>query len=191
MSESPEAQFTLYSSPFSLYSMMVRHTIYLGTTTTGATSPGTIALSFINTRKDHNLSEHYLLRVNPKGQIPALTGNGLDQPLVGSPSISLYLAEEYYPAMLPAGSAAIIKDLLQRVHAVHGPSFSNKNPTAEMMRHSPSPAENILSKTDLSPEYRKALEAKVELCVPSLSVSFKLNTIPWHYADPTFSTGYH
>jgi glutathione S-transferase len=163
MAELSKAEYPLYSSPFSLYSMMARHTVQLGPTTHDARPPQKITLSFVNHRENENLKEDYLLKVNPKGQVPAMTGNVLEQPLTDSCSISLYLAEKHYPAMLPAGRAAVIRDLVERIHAIYGLSFSNKNPTAEMTLYNPSPVEDILKKTDISPEYRTALDAKLRL----------------------------
>ncbi|GAD93099.1 conserved hypothetical protein [Paecilomyces variotii No. 5] len=174
MAELGNAEYTLYSSPFSLYSMMARHTVQLGPTTQDARPPKKVTLNFINHKKDENLKEDYLVKVNPKGQVPSMTGNILAQPLTDSISISLYLAEKHYPAMLPAEHAAVIRDLLERFHAISGLSFSRKNPTPEMMQYNPSPVEDILKRTDLSPEYRKALEAKLDLYVhcPSYVVEF-------------------
>lgn len=164
------AEYTLYSSPFSLYSMMARHTIQLGATTHDAKPPRNITLHFVNHRKDETLTENYLLRVNPKGQVPAMTGNVLNEPLTDSCSISLYLAEKHYPAMLPEEHAVVIRNLLERIHAIHGLSFSRKNPTEEMRKLNRSPSvENLLKRTDLSPEYRMALDAKLRLCVALLS----------------------
>jgi glutathione S-transferase len=145
--------------------MMARHTVQLGPATHNAKPPQKITLSFINHRKNQNLNEEYLVLVNPKGQVPAMTGNVLEQPLTDSRSISLHLAEKHYPAMLPAEHAVVIQDLLKRIHAIYGLSFSNKNPTAEMTQYNPSPVEDILKKTDLSPKYRAALEAKLSLYV--------------------------
>ena len=166
MTELKNAEYTLYSSPFSLYSMMARHTIYLGPTTDDAKPTQNIRLHHIGRRQsghlDGNLEEFYL-KINPKGQVPAMTGNVLEQPLTDSISISLYLAENHYPAMLPTKQAAVIRDLLQRIHAIYGLSFSNKNPTAEMKQYNPSNAEHLLKRTNISAEYRKALEAKIEL----------------------------
>ncbi|KAK7415583.1 hypothetical protein QQZ08_012299 [Neonectria magnoliae] len=172
MIELSNAEYTLYSFPFSLYSMMARHTIQLGPTTPGARPPK-ISLGFINHRKNETLREDYLLRVNPKGQVPAMTGNVLEQPLTDSLSISLYLAEKHYPAMLPADHEAVIRDLLDRIHAIYGLSFSHKNPTAEMKLHNPSPVEDILKATDLSPEYRLALEAKLSFHNKNNGVAFQ------------------
>ncbi|PCH02001.1 Hypothetical protein PENO1_034860 [Penicillium occitanis (nom. inval.)] len=161
MANLENAEYTLYSSPFSLYSMMARHTIQLGRASSNARPPKSITLHFINHRKDKNLEEEYL-KINPKGQVPAMTGNVLEQPLTDSISISLYLAENHYPALLPAEHAAVIKDLLQRFHSIYGQSFSNPNPTAEMRQYNPSPVEDLLKRTDISPEYRKLLEGKLK-----------------------------
>lgn len=166
MTELNSAEYTLYSFPFSLYSMMARHTAQLGPTTYGSKPPQKITLSFVHHRKNEALEENYLLKVNPKGQVPAMTGNTLEQPLTDSRSISLHLAEKHYPAMLPAEHTAVIWDLLERIHAISGLSLSNKNPAVELVQHNPSPVEDILKKTDLSPEYRMALHAKLELYVP-------------------------
>ncbi|KAL1861021.1 hypothetical protein Plec18167_003696 [Paecilomyces lecythidis] len=173
MAELGNAEYTLYSSPFSLYSMMARHTVQLGPTTHDARPPKKITLHFINHKKDENLKEDYLVKVNPKGQVPSMTGNVLEQPLTDSISISLYLAEKHYPAMLPAEHAAVIRNLLERFHAISGLSFSRKNPTPEMMQYNPSPVEDILKRTDLSPEYRKALEAKLEFHKKTNGVAFQ------------------
>ena len=164
MSELNNAEYTLYSSPFSLYSMMARHTIQLGPTTRDAKPPKKISLHFINHKKNENLKEDYL-KVNPKGQVPALTGNVLQQPLLDSISISLYMAESHYPAMLPSEHASVIRDLMGRIHGIYGLSFSNKNPTTEMTQRNPSPVEDLLKRDDLSPEYRRLLEAKLDLYV--------------------------
>lgn len=170
------AEYTLYSSPFSLYSMMARHTVQLGPTTPHARPPRKITLSFVNHSINENLNEDYL-RVNPKGQVPAMTGTVLEQPLTDSCAISLHLAEKHYPAMLPVEHAAVIRDLLQRIHDIYGLSFSNKNPTAEMTQHNPSPVEGILQRTDLSPEYRVALEAKLGLYVALILSAIRC----WHH----------
>ncbi|OTB00679.1 hypothetical protein M426DRAFT_26284 [Hypoxylon sp. CI-4A] len=168
-----DAEYTLYFAPFSLYSMMARHTIYLGLTTDSAKPPPHINLAFIHHLKNENLSEDYLTRVNPKGQVPTMTGNLLDRPLTDSLSISLHLAEKHYPALLPAQYAPAITNLLQRFHAIPGLSINNKKPTAEMTQRNPSPVEEILKRTDLSPAYRKALETKLSFHNKINAVAFQ------------------
>lgn len=164
MADLDNAEYTLYSSPFSLYSMMARHTVQLGPTTRGARPPRKVALSFVNHRRNENLREDYLVRVNPRGQVPSMAGDVLERPLTDSVSITLYLAETHYPAMLPPEHAAAIRNLLERIHAIHGLSITNNNPTPGQRERNPSPAEDILKRTDISPEYRKALEDKLKLC---------------------------
>ncbi|KAK8103385.1 uncharacterized protein PG998_010418 [Apiospora kogelbergensis] len=180
---SNNAEYNLYSSPFSLYSMMARHTVQLGPTTAGA-KPASIALRFLNHKKGEALAEDYLVHVNPKGQVPAMTGGGLARPLTDSISVTLHLAEKHYPAMLPAEHAAVIRDLLARIHALYGLSFTNKNPTAEMAKYNPSPVEDILkNSSDLSPEYRKALEGKLKFHNENNAIAFQPSVVAQAYAD--------
>ncbi|KAK8075845.1 hypothetical protein PG997_010508 [Apiospora hydei] len=177
------AEYTLYSAPFSLYSMMARHTALLGPTTANARSPKQVTLRFVHHKKDENLAEDYLVHINPKGQVPAMTGGPLQQPLTDSISITLYLAETHYPAMLPAAHAGVIRDLLGRFHAIPGLSFTNKNPTKEMTQRNPSPVEEILKRTDLSPEYRKALEGKLKFHNENNALAFQPAVVAKAHAD--------
>ena len=158
-----DAEYTLYSHPFSFYSMMARHTIQLGRNAKDATPPRTITLRYVDHRANDTLREDYLVNVNPKGQVPSMTGGSLKQPLTDSISISLYLAEHHFPSMLPAQQAKRIRNLVKRIHAIYGLSYSNKTPTAEMTRYNPSPVEDILKSPDISPAYRAALEKKLAL----------------------------
>jgi glutathione S-transferase len=114
--------------------------------------------------KFDNITEQYL-KINPKGQIPSLTGSILSQPLTDSLAISLYLAETHYPALLPAAHADLIRELLDRIHRISGLSINNKKATPEMQKYNPSPVQEILARTDISPEYRKALQFKLRLYV--------------------------
>ncbi|KAH8734231.1 hypothetical protein BGZ61DRAFT_527594 [Ilyonectria robusta] len=182
MADLRNAEYTLYSSPFSLYSMMARHTVQLGPLTDHTTPPRNIDLSFINHGKNDNLKEEYL-GINPKGQIPSLVGNALKEPLTDSISISLYLAEKHYPALLPTAQAAIIKQLLERIHQVNGPSINNKKASPEMQKYNPSPAAEMLKRTDISPEYRKALEFKLRFHDKTNAVAFQPEKVAQSLAD--------
>ncbi|KAF7546826.1 hypothetical protein G7Z17_g8160 [Cylindrodendrum hubeiense] len=183
MADWENAEYTLYSSPFSLYSMMARHTIQLGPITHDAIPPKSITLSFINHKANENLSEYYLTKVNPKGQVPTMTGNILQQPLTESRAISLHLAEKHYPAMLPAKHETVVRDLFQRLHAVYGLSISNRNPTPEMRQYNPSPVEKILKRADISPEYRAALEVKLAFHNEQNGVAFQPAIVAKNRAD--------
>lgn len=182
MTDLRNAEYTLYSAPFSLYSMMARHTVQLGPLTDHTTPPCNIDLSFINHGKNDNLKEEYL-KINPKGQIPSLVGNVLKEPLTDSISISLYLAEKHYPALLPTAQAALIKQLLERIHQVNGPSINNKKASPEMQKYNPSPAAEMLKRTDISPEYRKALEFKLRFHDKTNAVAFQPEKVAQSLAD--------
>ncbi|CAG9982469.1 unnamed protein product [Clonostachys byssicola] len=182
MTDLTNAEYTLYSSPFSLYSMMARHTVQLGPLTDNAAPPKKISLSFMNNSKNDNIKEEYL-KINPKGQIPSLTGDVLSEPLTDSISISLYLAEKHYPSLLPAAHATVIRQLLGRIHQIHGLSINNKKATPEMQKYNPSPAADILKRTDISPEYRKALEFKLKFHDETNALAFQPEKITESLAD--------
>ncbi|RGP79781.1 hypothetical protein FLONG3_2094 [Fusarium longipes] len=183
MTDWKDAEYTLYSSPFSLYSMMARHTVQLGPTSQNAMPPKSITLFFINHKANENLNEEYLIKINPKGQVPAMTGNFLDQPLTDSRSISLHLAEKHYPSMLPETHSGVIIDLFERLHSICGPSISNKNPTPEMTKYNPSPVEGILARPDISPEYRSALERKLAFHNEQNGIAFQPDVVAKNCAD--------
>ncbi|KAF9771561.1 hypothetical protein IL306_010790 [Fusarium sp. DS 682] len=185
MTDWKNAEYTLYSSPFSLYSMMARHTIQLGPMTHGATPPKSITLRFINHKAHENLSEDYLINVNPRGQVPAMKGDFLSETLTESRAISLHMAEKHYPAMLGGKYENVVRDLFERLHSVYGLSISNKNPTPEMTQRNPSPVEKILERTDISPEYRAALEAKLAFHNQHNAVAFQPAVVAKHRADLT------
>ncbi|KAI1046769.1 hypothetical protein LB505_011110 [Fusarium chuoi] len=183
MTDWKNAEYTLYSSPFSLYSMMARHTIQLGPTTHGATPPKSITLHFINHKAHENLGEDYLINVNPRGQVPAMKGNLLKETLTESRAISLHLAEKHYPAMMGDKYENIVRDLFERLHAVYGLSISNPKPTAEMTQRNPSPVEKMLQRTDISPQYRAALEAKLAFHDQHNAIAFQPDVVAKHRAD--------
>lgn len=182
MANLENAEYTLYSAPFSLYSMMARHTVQLGRASSNAKPPKSITLHFVHHLKGENISEEYL-KVNPKGQVPAMTGNVLKQPLTDSISISLYLAENHYPALLPAEHATVIKDLLQRFHSIYGLSFSNPKPTEEMKQYNPSPVEDLLKRTDITQEHRKLLENKLKFHNENNAKAFHPDVVAKAHAD--------
>ena len=62
-----ELLHTLYYSPFSLYSILVRFAFQLGQSLKPETSP-TVRLRLVNLQEDDNLTEEYLT-VSPKGQV--------------------------------------------------------------------------------------------------------------------------
>lgn len=65
-----ENHFTLHVFPFSLYSIMVRLTVALGQSAhPSGVSELPIQHRLVNLHRDENISQEYLLTVNPKGQV--------------------------------------------------------------------------------------------------------------------------
>lgn len=156
--------YTLHMFPFSLYSIMVRLTLALGSTYHGESPPSLLPkvdLKLVNLHRDMEMEEEYL-RINPKGQVPALTSEGRET-LTDSLDISYHFCREYFPKMLPELHKDKIMDLLAKLHAISGPSLSVKD--KEMTQKSgvewPNPQlYKLLARDDISDEYRRALEFK-------------------------------
>lgn len=62
--------FTLHYFPFSLYSLMARFGFVLGEELNPATAPR-VEIRFVDRHNTENLSEDYLVNVNPKGSVSA------------------------------------------------------------------------------------------------------------------------
>lgn len=60
--------YTLHFSPFSLYSLMIRFSAQIGKTINPESAPN-VQIKLVNLDKSDNLSEEYLTRVNPRGQV--------------------------------------------------------------------------------------------------------------------------
>ncbi|KAK1623903.1 hypothetical protein BDP81DRAFT_438338 [Colletotrichum phormii] len=66
-------EFTLHIFPFSFYSIMTRLTYVFGNSGLKEEKLK-MQLKLHNLHRNENLSSDHLLTVNPKGQVPALTG---------------------------------------------------------------------------------------------------------------------
>ncbi|KAI1126442.1 hypothetical protein F5Y10DRAFT_293831 [Nemania abortiva] len=153
--------YCLHVFPFSLYSIMARFTYVLGCQVSIGTSAARpqIDLRLVNLHKDENISEDFLLTVNPKGQVPVLTGGDLSTPITDSLDISYWLCS-HFPNMLPDAHKSTIKDLLSQLHGFEGLSLSVPS-KADRLRGVPCLAvDDLLSRTDISKGYRRALEYK-------------------------------
>ncbi|KAB8252759.1 hypothetical protein BDV35DRAFT_165490 [Aspergillus flavus] len=101
----------------------------------------------VNLHRNENLSEDYLLHVNPKGKVPALTSKSIPAPLTDSLSISYWVCEQH-PSLIPEAHRTTIQRLLSQLH--HIQAENNPNPAVD----------DLLARTDISPEHRRALEYK-------------------------------
>lgn len=158
--------FTLYVFPFSLYSIMARFTISLGSHYhEGPQGLPKIDHKLVNLHRDENLEEWYLTTVNPKGQVPVLLTQRNAEPhvakTVGSLAISNFFCMEYFPAMKPDEHRAMIDDMLNKIHAIEALSLSVKDPDEddkEEIRNLE--LKELIARNDISEAYRRALEYK-------------------------------
>ena len=163
MASSEDARYVLYVFPFSLYSIMVRFTIALGRDYHKAIKAPVIENRLVNLHEDEELTE-WFLKINPKGQVPAMTSNVLASPLPDSLAMSYHFCEHHYPGLLPEAHRQVIQDLLSKVHDIEGSSLSVKNPRKELTVEVPNPGlDKLLERADISEEYRRALESKKRL----------------------------
>lgn len=163
MASEQEPHYVLYIFPFSLYSIMVRFTIALGNTYHKTSRVPVVENRLVNLHDDEEMTEWYL-KINPKGQVPAMTANVLASPMPDSLDMSYHFVEQYYPGLLPEVHREIIQDLLSRVHAIEGSSLTIKEPRQELTVEVPNPGLDVLlARTDISDEYRRALEYKKSL----------------------------
>lgn len=143
---------------------MVRLTLALGRRYHGESSSSLLPqvnLKLVNLHRDMEMEEEYL-RINPKGQVPALTLEGRE-PLTDSLDISYFFCRKYLPKMLPELHKDRIQELLTKLHDISGPSLSVKEEsiTEELMVEWPNPQlYKLLARNDISDDYRRALEFK-------------------------------
>ncbi|ETS80556.1 hypothetical protein PFICI_08085 [Pestalotiopsis fici W106-1] len=152
--------YSLFVFPFSLYSIMTRYTFTLGRAgLPQETSSLDINLKLVNLHRDENLAEDYLLNINPKGQVPALTGNDLPTPLTDSLDISYWLCN-HFPGLLPEAHKPVIQQFLTQLHGFEGLSLSVPS-KADRQEGVPNPSlDALLARSDITPEYKRALEYK-------------------------------
>ncbi|KAM0247751.1 hypothetical protein ACHAQJ_009712 [Trichoderma viride] len=112
------------------------------------------------TSKFEQLSEKYLCYVNPKGQVPALASPSLPEPIYDSVKITYYLAS-LFPSLMPPSHADMISSLLEKIHDINffTITFTGRSDIANSIE------EKILRlmDSDVSPQYQKALQYKLEI----------------------------
>ncbi|KAE8381938.1 hypothetical protein BDV26DRAFT_288914 [Aspergillus bertholletiae] len=139
----------LYLFPFSLSSIMVQFTIAVALQNKFSSSRELTKIKYllVNLHRNENLGEDYLLRVNPKGKVPALTAKSIPAPLTDSLSISYWVCEQQ-PSLIPETHRTTIQRLLSQLHRIQ--TDNNPNPVVD----------DLLARNDISPQYRRALEYK-------------------------------
>lgn len=99
--------------------------------------------------------------MNRKGQVPALVSKSLPEgkPIADSLYITEYLASEY-PSLCPTEHKTAIVEGLHKLHGLNYYSLSYAG-TNQFTHWLQGELQKILSGSDISPEYRKAIEYKL------------------------------
>ncbi|KAK2608696.1 hypothetical protein QQS21_002807 [Conoideocrella luteorostrata] len=148
--------YTFHFFPFSLYSLMVRFGFVLGDHLNPGTAP-TILIRLVNLQTKENLSEPYLTRISPKGQVPVLTSPALTVPIDESHDISKWLCHQQ-PELLPEQHRERIDHLLGKLYDFQATALSIT--PDERSNGIPNQAAALLENPALSTGHRRALEIK-------------------------------
>ena len=171
--------YTLYYFQCGLWSLVARYSIALRREPSAPEAAMEIGEKFIDINSGDNLTEWYLVEVNPKGQVrilsprqsrtkflpskvPALVSPKLHSPITETLDIT-YLVCRSYPKLMPPEHSDIIKVLLFELKSIE--PFSLCFPPPENRAEgSPNPyIEELLARPDISDTWRKALQYKLEL----------------------------
>lgn len=153
--------FTLYHTTYSVRALMVR----LMFAFRGKPRDGYPEMNLKQTQMDlsadtpEQLTEFYLCRVNPDGQVPALTNDKLlPEPLHETLDITWYLCK-WYPKLLPSKQEATIRSLIEELHRIVYPVLTF-GPDDQHALELNEKLQQILNRNNISNEYRKVLEHK-------------------------------
>lgn len=103
-------------------------------------------------------------------QVPALTGPTLSAPLTDSVDISYWLCD-HYPKLIPTDHESTIRDMFHKLHDIRIFALSARRdsipPEWQENGIPPTAIDALLARPDseISPEYRQALENKRKLYV--------------------------
>jgi len=158
--------YTLYHHPFSVCSLMVRYTLAIAGPTNQYTTSMDVVEKEIDIYNSGQLDEHFLTRVNPKGQVPVLAGSSLASPIADSLAITSYLADRHH-ALIPGAHDKQIRSLLSQLHALNYFSLSFGSTKPQMARIFIEAIDERLARRNISAEYRAALEYKRTVYVSS------------------------
>ncbi|EMC95910.1 hypothetical protein BAUCODRAFT_34669 [Baudoinia panamericana UAMH 10762] len=155
-------QYTLYYHDYSLCANMVRFSLAIAGEPRDASSEMQVEEKAVDIfRGAEQLEEYYLCHINPKGQVPALASKALPKPMAESLDMTLYIAE-HYPALIPEAHHRETTAWLRELHGLNyfALSFGDRPQQAQAMVKA---IQARLGQDGISPEYRKALEYKLEV----------------------------
>ncbi|KEF51398.1 uncharacterized protein A1O9_12547, partial [Exophiala aquamarina CBS 119918] len=155
----------LYHNHYSLCSLQVRYTIAIAGPPRDGLPPMQFDEVVVDLFNDGQLDEHFLTKVNRKGQarlpVPALTSPTLDKPIADSLEITFYLLK-HYPGLMPKSHEEESLALLKAVHDLNyfALSFPDR---PQVVAGFVKAIRDRLARDDISDEYRDALEYKLSV----------------------------
>ena len=155
------AKYILYHHPYSICSLMVRYTQAVAGHPRDSSSAMKLDEQVVEIMKGAQLEEDFLVKVNPKGQVPALTSSSLATPITDSLDITYYIAERY-PTLMPPEHKQSIIDLLGDLHEINYFSLSFGDKPERAKGQAKAIRDRIADPT-ISSEYRNALEYKLSM----------------------------
>ncbi|KIX03226.1 uncharacterized protein Z518_06778 [Rhinocladiella mackenziei CBS 650.93] len=165
---------TLYHYDYSICSLMVRYTYALRGEPKDEASDIILTERHVDLFRSEQLTEDFLRNINPKGQVPVLVGDGLDNPLADSLEITHYLAT-LYPNLIPGSQKAEITKLLGDLHALNffSLSYAGRHVVTQGFEAA------IRSRMDgnISPQYQTALEYKLKVTQSEKTAGLATNVV--------------
>lgn len=155
------APFTLYYAAYSICATMVRMTYALRGEPEEGRPDMTLQLEEINIspQNPEQLTEFYLCKVNPDGQVPVLANDDLlPKPMPESVDITWYLCD-WYPSLIPAEHRTIIQEMIKELHEINYGVLTFGSGSEHPLRLEDK-IQQILDQGNISAEYGSALEHK-------------------------------
>ncbi|KAJ5816628.1 hypothetical protein N7447_008861 [Penicillium robsamsonii] len=169
-------RYDLWVANYSLPCLMIRFTFACLQALLPAAESPIIKQHDIDLVVDHEqLSESFLLTVNPKGQVPVLASDsGLEQPLTESLDMGLFLTERYGVLRAPPAHVDQTVWLLRELHTLDyfALTFARTAMGFRITRRTLDTMRKRLDSPDLSPAYRKALLHKYQVYKSEKGQSF-------------------
>ena len=135
---------------------MVRMTLAMGRSDS---DPNSFEEELVDIYTGEQMTEEYL-KINRRGQVPALVSSALPDNLTDSLDITRYLCE-IYPHLAPEESKQKVHELLDQLHQISYVSLSF-TPTENRVGGIRDAIQKRLTQSRISDSYRKALEYKLE-----------------------------
>ncbi|KAH8812213.1 hypothetical protein F5884DRAFT_855513 [Xylogone sp. PMI_703] len=158
MSSEKAADYELHYNQFSICSTQTRLTLAMQKLSKTPEQAIPVKQTHVDIYKAEQLSENYLINVNPKGQVPAMTSLHFTNPLTDSYDITEFIGDKCTGLCPPPHRETILR-LLKELHAIQFLALSFK-PHENRAEGITKEIQARLALKDISEQYRKALEWK-------------------------------